>query len=226
MVVERGRLLLIIAIDGPAGSGKSTISRMLAQRLGFMYVDTGAVYRAVTLKVINSGVDMGDEDEMCRLIDDTRIALRYDDGKLTVFLDGDDVSLAIREPSVTNKIAFISNKASVRKKLIRHQKECADGIDAVVEGRDIGSVIFPDADKKFFLSADVAERARRRYTELVERGLSVEYEDILSDIKIRDAGDSTRDAAPLQQVDDAVFIDTTNESIDDVVDRVCKIVGL
>ena len=213
---------MIIAIDGPAGAGKSTVAKALASRLGFKYVDTGAIYRAVTLKVMNEGLDLKDEVAVCELIDKSTIELKYVDGKLSVLLDGVDVTVEIRSQSVTNKIFFVSNKASIRSRLIKHQKDCANGVDAVVEGRDIGTVIFPDAEKKFFLNADVNVRAKRRYCELAGNDPAAKLSKILEDIKLRDKNDSTRQVAPLMKVEDAISIDTTNLAPEEVVDSICK----
>ncbi|MGR3318913.1 MAG: (d)CMP kinase [Candidatus Anammoxibacter sp.] len=216
---------MIIAIDGPAGSGKSTVSKILAKRLGFTYIDTGAIYRAVTLKVIQGGLNFDDEEKICKLIDDTKIELSYINGNFSILLDGVDVTKEIRNPNVTSKIFFISNKASIRKKLVGHQKTCAEGVDAVVEGRDIGTVIFPDAENKFFLNADVGERAKRRFLEVKEQDSLAELEDVYDDIKKRDESDSTRKVAPLKRVEDAIYIDTTNISVEDVVDNILKTLG-
>ena len=217
---------MIIAIDGPAGAGKSTVAKALATRLGFKYVDTGAIYRAVTLKVMNEGLDLEDEESICKLIDNTKIELKYINNKLNVLLDNVDVTTVIRNQSVTNKICFISSKGAIRNKLIRHQKDCTDGVDAVVEGRDIGTVIFPDAEKKFFLTADVNVRAKRRYCELAGNDPAAELAKILDDIKHRDKSDSTRQIAPLKRVEDAVSIDTTSLAIEEVVDSICKYIEM
>ena len=160
---------MIIAVDGPAGSGKSTISKRLAEKLGFKYVDTGAIYRAITLKVIQHSVDFSNEKEICRLVESTKIELKEINGNLMVLLDGTDVTKEIRNNTVTNNIHFISDKASVRERLIKLQRDCAGGVDAVVEGRDIGTVIFPDAGKKLFLNADIEERAKRRYKDIIKQ---------------------------------------------------------
>lgn len=217
---------MIVAIDGPAGSGKSSVAKILAQKLGFKYIDTGAIYRAITLKVFQNSIDFNDEKKICQLIDNTKIELIDNNGTLKVLLDSVNVTTEIRNSEVTNKIVFISGKSSIRKKLIKHQKECAYGVNAIVEGRDIGTVIFPDAEKKFFLSANIEERANRRYLELKKRNSSIKLEDVLQDIEKRDKSDSTRKAAPLKKSDDAVFIDTTNLSLEEVVDNVRNILDL
>ena len=216
---------MIIAIDGPAGSGKSTVSKILAKKLGFKYIDTGAIYRAVTLKVIQVGLNLDDEAKICKLIDDTKIELNYINGNFSILLDGIDVTKDIRNPDVTSKIFFISNKASIREKLVGHQKNCAKEVDAVVEGRDIGTVIFPDAESKFFLNADVGERAKRRFSEVKEQNSLVKLADVCDDIKKRDKSDSTRKVAPLKCVEDAIYIDTTNMSIEEVVDNILQKLG-
>ncbi len=213
---------MIVAIDGPAGSGKSTVSKILAGRLGFTYVDTGAIYRAVTLKIIQSGLDLDDEQGICEAAEKVKIEFCENNGNRRVLLDGVDVTDEIRTPDVTNKICHVSDRAAVRQKLIQVQKDCANGVNAVVEGRDIGTVIFPDAEKKFFLSADIEERAKRRFAEVVKKDASIELAKIQEDIKRRDHKDSTREAAPLAMSDDAIFIDTTNLPIEEVVNTICK----
>lgn len=217
---------MIIAVDGPAGSGKSTISKRLAERLGFKYVDTGAIYRAITLKVIQRGLDFSNEKEICRLVENTKIELKKINGNLMVLLDGTDVTKEIRNNTVTNNIHFISNKASVRERLIKLQRDCANEVDAVVEGRDIGTVIFPNAGKKLFLNADIEERAKRRYKEIIKQDSSMELSKVIDDIKRRDHKDISRGAAPLKQAEDAILVDTTNMSIEDVLDYILKIVTI
>ena len=216
---------MIIAIDGPAGSGKSTVSKILAKRLGFKYVDTGAIYRAVTLKVIQDGLNLDDEEKICKLIDNTTIELNETNGSFSILLDGVDVTKEIRSPDVTSKIFFVSNKASIRGKLVGLQKDCAKEVDAVVEGRDIGTVIFPDAENKFFLNADVGERAKRRFSEVKDQDASAKLKDVYDNIKKRDKSDSTRKVAPLRPAEDAINIDTTNMSLEEVVDDILKKLG-
>ncbi|MGR3220561.1 MAG: (d)CMP kinase [Candidatus Anammoxibacter sp.] len=216
---------MIIAVDGPAGSGKSTVSKMLAKRLGFKYIDTGAIYRAVTLKVIQNGSDLDDEEKICQLIDETTIELNETNGNFRVLLDSVDVTKDIRSTDVTSKIFYISNKASIRAKLIDYQRSCADGVGAVVEGRDIGTVIFPDAANKFFLDADADERAKRRFLEVKDQNASAKLTDVYDNIKKRDESDSTRKVAPLKPADDAIKIDTTNMTLEEVVDNILKILG-
>lgn len=209
---------MIIAIDGPAGSGKSTVSKALAKRLNFIYVDTGAIYRAVTLKVLQNGLSLDDDVGICRLVDDVHIEFKESNGKLTVLLDEGDVTEEIRSSEVTNNVSLISNKAFVREKLINLQKSCASDEGSVVEGRDIGTVIFPEAEKKFFLDADLDVRAKRRYIEIKDKNNSAELEKVQNDINRRDSMDSSRKVAPLIKADDAINVDTTNLTIDEVVD--------
>ena len=220
-----GECCLIIAIDGPAGSGKSTVSKILAKKLGFKYIDTGAIYRTVTLKVIQAGLNLDDEKKICNLIEDTKIELNYINGNFCILLDGVNVTKDIRSPDVTSKIFFISNKASIREKLVGLQKDCAKEVDAVVEGRDIGTVIFPDAENKFFLDADVGERAKRRFSEVKDQDASAKLTDVYDNIKKRDESDYTRKVAPLRPAEDAINIDTTNMSLEEVVDNILKKLG-
>lgn len=212
---------MIIAIDGPAGSGKSTVSKMVAERLGILYVDTGAMYRALTLKAVKERLDLQDRDVLIDMAKKTEIRLAYDDNRLTVFLDGRDVSKSIRTPELTKNIKFIAGIPGVRAEMVKMQRRIAQsGKGAVLEGRDIGTVVFPDADKKFYLDADFKERARRRHKELAEAGTAVEIEEIEEDVKIRDKGDMEREAGPLRKAHDAIMIDTTKLTINETVDKI------
>jgi cytidylate kinase len=213
---------MIIAIDGPAGSGKSTVSKRVAQRLNLLYVDTGAMYRALTLKAVARGLDLQDETTLVDLAKNTSVDLTYDkENRLIVLLDGKDVSGQIRTPELTKNIKFIAGTAGVRKEMVRMQRRTAkSGNGAVLEGRDIGTVVFPDADRKFYLDADFKERAARRYKELVESGQKVDLSDIEEDVKARDKSDMERDAGPLKKADDAIAIDTTDLSIDETVKKI------
>ena len=216
---------MIIAIDGPAGSGKSTVARGLARRLGFTYLDSGAMYRAVTLAALEKGVDLKDGDALGRFATDARIELRErEDDNLQVLLDGRDVTKEIRSPAVTGASSQVAAHQQVRHALLGKQRGLIAAGDWVVEGRDIGTVVAPDATIKVFLTADPAERARRRAAELRRRGIEVEADDVHRAIEQRDRLDTTRSAAPLRQAEDAVTIDTTALDADEVVERVTALV--
>ena len=213
---------MVIAIDGPAGSGKSTIAKMLAKRLGFRYLDTGAMYRALTWKAIQNGTNLGDKDALCQLMDQTKIEFQDIYGNLDVFVDGINVTKEIRLPSVTNNIHYISDTPGVRQRMVMLQQKFASEGNTVAEGRDMGTVVFPRAERKFFLDADVEERARRRYTEFAPANKKVSYNDVVKDIEIRDNRDTTRDNSPLVKGSDAVYIDTTKLTIEEVFNMILK----
>ncbi len=210
---------LIIAIDGPAGSGKSTVSKMVAKRLGLLYIDTGAMYRALTLKAMRVKADMNDDDALTKLAGSTTIDLKENGGFMHVLLDGEDVSAAIRTVEVTNNIKHIARVPGVRRQMVELQRSVGKKRGAVLEGRDIGTVVFPDADYKFYLDADVEERASRRYKELVEAGHKVSIDALKEDVAARDRSDMERPVGPLKKAADARFIDTTHLSIDGVVEE-------
>src|SRR5438270_123832 len=212
---------MILPIDGPAGSGKSTVARGLARRLGFTYLDSGAMYRAVTLAALEHGIDLDDGDALGRLAAGADLELRERDGdNLQVLFNGRDVSDEIRTPAVTGASSQVAAHQQVRNALLARQRDLIASGDLVVEGRDIGTVVAPDAAIKVFLTADPAERARRRAAELRRRGIEVEADDVHRAIEQRDLLDSTRSAAPLRPADDAVAIDTTGLDADDVIERV------
>jgi len=214
---------MIVTIDGPAGSGKSTVAKGLAERLAAAYLDTGAMYRAVTLRALTGDVDLTDGDALTACAAGADLALRYDDGHLRVMLDGRDVSEAIRSVEVTDNSHYVASTPGVRRVLVALQRRMAGELGAVVtEGRDQGSVVFPDATVKFFLVADPAVRARRRHTELIDRGRQVEYDAIYDAIRTRDDRDSSRDISPLVKPDGAVEIDTSEMSIDEVIDELAR----
>lgn len=215
---EGGRL--IIAIDGPSGAGKSTLAKRLAKELGFIYVDTGAMYRALALKVLREGVDLADDASMARLIGSTTIDLRQVEGALQVLLDGADVAAEIRTPQVSQMASKASALGAVRARLLELQRDMARRGSIVAEGRDIGTVVFPQADVKIFLQASAAERARRRFAELQGAGQSVDLTETLREIEERDKRDSERDLAPLLQADDALMIDSSSFDVDQVTARV------
>lgn len=210
----------VIAIDGPAGSGKSTVSKLVAKRLGLLYIDTGAMYRALTLKAMRSGADLEDEGGLVDLARSTDIELGYKDGHQVVMLDGEDVAGLIRTADLTNKVRYIARVPGVRHEMVRMQREMGEKSGAVMEGRDITTVVFPDADYKFYLDADPKERARRRFKELKESGSPVTLEEINKDVAARDESDMLRSVGALKVADDAVVIDTTDLSIDGVVNEI------
>jgi cytidylate kinase len=219
---------VIVAIDGPAGSGKSTTARAVAERLGFRYLDTGAMYRAVTLAFVRAGVEAG-SDEARRLLATIRIDLEGEQGGLRVWLDGEDVTEAIRLPDVSAAVSGVAAVPAVRESLVREQRRLAEtyeqrGLGVVLDGRDIGTVVFPNAPVKVFLVADDAVRARRRMQELRLQGVEIAYEDVLEDLRRRDRLDSSRKHAPLRKAPDAMELDTTNLSIAQQVDFVERLV--
>ncbi|MBN1913530.1 MAG: (d)CMP kinase [Candidatus Omnitrophica bacterium] len=211
---------MIIAIDGPAGAGKSTVAKRLARRLGFLYVDTGAMYRAVTLKAIENSVNIEDEAALIKMAKETNIDLTDGpEGSLTVFLDERDVSLDIREPRITKFVSDVAKIKGVREVMVGLQRKLGSQKDSVLEGRDIGTVVFPEADKKFFLDARFEERTQRRYKELAQYKKDVTEGEVAQDLSNRDNIDSTRKCSPLKKAEDAIYIDTTDMAIEEVVDR-------
>ncbi len=214
-----------IAIDGPAGAGKSTIAKLLAAKLGILYLDTGAMYRAVGLKALNTGVDISDAAAVEKMLADTKIDVTQENGVQHVYLDGNDVSTAIRENAVSKAASDISAVPCVRYKMVELQREIASRCDTVLDGRDIGTFVLPNAEYKIFLTASAEERAKRRYAELKAKGSTLTFEQIKDDIVKRDYNDSHRTLAPLKKADDATEVDTTAMSIDDVVGRIYAIIG-
>ncbi len=213
---------MIIAIDGPAGSGKSTAAKGLAERLGFTYLDSGAMYRAFTWKVCSSGADFSDKEGLQKLLDNTSIRIECSDDGSEVFVDGVDVTREIRLPSVTENIHHISSLDFVRRKMVELQRDFARGKDIIAEGRDMCSVVFPDADKKIYMDADVKERAKRRHSELGNLAGKGSLDNMIEDIAQRDHRDSTRQHAPLKREPDALYLDTTSLDAENVVDILMK----
>ena len=213
---------MIIAIDGPAGSGKSTAAKGLAERLGFTYLDSGAMYRAFTWKVSSSGADFSDKEGVCKLLADTSIRIECSADGTEVFVDDVDVTREIRHPSVTENIHHISSLEFVRKKMVELQRDFARGKDIVAEGRDMCSVVFQDADIKIYMDADVKERAKRRHSELGTLAGEGSLDNMIEDIAQRDHRDSTREHAPLKREPDALYLDTTSLEAEDVVNLLIK----
>jgi cytidylate kinase len=210
----------VVAIDGPAGSGKSTIARLLAKRLNFRYLDTGAMYRVAALVSIMDNIPPQKEKELLSALKRHKIAFSQDIESPKILLDGEDVSLRIRTPELTRLVGPVCELPAVRRFLGQLQRRMGKGGGVVLEGRDIGTVIFPDAEVKIFLTASAPERAKRRWQEMVKNGLNEDYDDVLKDINERDLRDARRNLAPLIKADDALQIDTTNLTIDEVLDLV------
>lgn len=207
-----------IAIDGPAGSGKSTVAKLLANDCHILYLDTGAMYRACALAALRAGIDVADEVQVCELMRDLALSVVYRDGVQHTLLGNEDVSALLRSPEVSMAASTISRHPSVRLKMVEKQREIAGKMSCVLDGRDIGTFVLPDADFKFYLTASPEVRAKRRYDEMVARGEQVDFEALKRDIAARDEQDSTRALAPLKKADDAILIDTSDMTVDEVLD--------
>ena len=212
---------IVVAIDGPAAAGKSTVSKEVAKRLGFTYIDTGAMYRAFTSYVLDKGVDPENEVECVKLIPEVDIEL-FPDGK--VMCSGKDVTRVIREPKVSGNVSYIASYKDIRLALVELQRKMANKVSVVMDGRDIGTYVLPNADVKIFMVASVEERAKRRFKENQEKGIPCTYEDIVADVEKRDRIDSSRAFAPLKPAEDSVRLDTSNINIEESIQAVLKII--
>lgn len=213
-----------VAIDGPAGSGKSTISKAVAKELGFIYVDTGALYRTVGLKLVNCGNKAEDEDSVAEILKTTKVDIKYINGEQRVFLDGQDVSGLIRTPEMSMMASKCSALPVVRAFLLNMQREIAANNSVIMDGRDIATVVLPNAEVKIFLTASPEARADRRYKELIEKGEKVSYQEVLDDIIKRDYNDSHREIAPLKPSEESVFADTSNRNLEESIALVRDII--
>lgn len=220
---------ITIAIDGPAASGKNTTAKLVAKRLGYLHIDTGAMYRAFTLKVLENRLNINDEHGIVKLIQASTIRLDKVDDSIKVLLDGEDVAMNIRTPKITRVVSVISSYQGVREVMVNEQRKMALNGGVVLEGRDIGTVVFPQAELKIFMIANIKERSRRRQKENEAVGIKEDIENIKKDIETRDRIDSTRESSPLRRASDAIELDTSNltiqEQVDFIVNRAKKIIN-
>lgn len=212
-----------IAIDGPAGAGKSTIAKLAAEALNYTYVDTGAMYRALTFAALQQGMDLADEQTLLELLMNTTIVLQPSDEGQQVIVNGENVSELIRSQDVTAHVSQVAAHAQIRSEMVRRQMELAASGNIIMDGRDIGTHVIPDAELKIFMSATVEERARRRYEDNIARGIEADLEQLKLDIIRRDTLDTEREASPLVQADDALYLDTTKLTIEQVVAEIVRL---
>lgn len=217
--------MINVAIDGPSGAGKSTVSKAVAKELGYIYIDTGAMYRTLAYKAIKLGIDISSESGAVQsMLDNTKIDIRHGEDGQHMFADGEDVTAFIRTPEVSMGASAISAIPFVRSWLLDMQRSLAKGNNCIMDGRDIGTVVLPDAKVKIFLTASSEERAKRRFAELVQRGEHVTFEDVLSDMIKRDNNDTTRECAPLAAANDAIIVDSGSITFDETVDKIIDII--
>lgn len=212
-----------VAIDGPAGAGKSTIAKLVAKEKGYIYVDTGAMYRGLAVHFLKKGIQPQETDKIAEACGDAEVSIDYEDGAQQIYLNGENITSMLREEAVGNMASMSSAVPAVRAKLLDLQRNLAKEKDVVMDGRDIGTYVLPDADVKVYLTASVECRANRRYKELTEKGVECDYNEIAKDIEERDARDMNREIAPLKQAEDAVLVDSSDMIIQEVVDAICAL---
>lgn len=212
-----------IAIDGPAGSGKSTVAQKIAEKLGLLYLDSGAMYRAVTVLAIENGVEK-DIPELIKLV--KKCHIEFSKNGKSIYLNSEDVSTQIRTPEVNTLVADIAKVHQIRAEIVQHQRRIGDEGSIIAEGRDLTTIVFPDADYKFYLDASVKERAKRRYADLIAQNVNTTVESVEEAIRTRDEKDSTREHSPLRTAEDAIIVDTTGKTIDEVVDHIISKVSI
>lgn len=214
----------VVAIDGPAGTGKGTVTKIISKRMNLLNIDTGAMYRSVTLECIRKNISPKDEDKIKEVLENINIELKYINDEQKIFLNGEDVSKQIRTPEVDNLVAVFAALKIVRDKLTPIQRKIGEKNDVIMEGRDIGTVVFPNADVKIYLDCSLEERARRRYNQNLKKGINESYEEVLASIKERHKLETEREIAPFVKADDAITVDSTNMTIEEVADEIEKII--
>lgn len=216
----------VVAIDGPAGSGKGTVTKIVGEKLGLVYIDTGAMYRCVALKALRNKINSTEIEKIEEFLKDIKIEIKREGQTQIIFLDGEDVSNQIRTPMVDDCVAKFAALACVRNKVTPLQRKMGETQDIIMEGRDIGTTVFPNADVKIYLDASVEERANRRYKQDIKKGMQVSYEEILESIKQRHKLETEREISPLVQAEDAIYIDSSNMTIEEVVNKVIEIINM
>ena len=217
-------MAFVVAIDGPAGAGKGTITKLVGEKLGLVNIDTGATFRCVTLAMLQQNISTNEEEKIKKLLENIKIEFKKENNIQMVLLNGQDVTKKIREKEVNNFVSQVSTLKIVREKLLNLQRKIAEGKDVIMEGRDIGTTVFPNANVKIYLDATPEERAKRRVLQNQEKGISTSYEEALENVKSRDKMDSERELAPLRQAEDAIYVDSTNLTIDEVVQKIIEII--
>ena len=216
---------IVVAIDGPAGSGKGTVTKLVGEKLGLVNIDTGATYRCVTLAAINKGYKLEEENKIVNLLNEIDIEFKKKENEEKVLLNGKDVTKEIRSKEVNEMVSQVSHIPKVRENMANFQRKIAEGKNVIMEGRDIGTNVFPNADVKIYLDATPEERAKRRMKQNEEKGIESNYEEILENIKFRDHNDKTSSVAPLKQSEDAIYIDSSNLSIEEVTEKIIEIIN-
>ncbi len=214
----------VVAIDGPAGSGKGTITKLVGERLGLLNIDTGATFRCVTLAMLKQNIKIDETEKIKKLLETIKIELERKGEEQKVWLNGEDVSVQIREKAVNDFVSPVSTLKIVREKLLELQRNIAQGKNVIMEGRDIGTTVFPDANVKIYLDATPEERAKRRVLQNIEKGIPTTYHEALENVKARDKMDSERELAPLKRAEDAIYIDSTRMTIPEVVEKICHMI--
>lgn len=217
-------MAFIVAIDGPAGSGKGTITKLVGKKLGLINIDTGALYRCVTLYMLKNNIKLDEKDKIEKMLKEINIEFSFTENTEEVYLNKENVTNKIRETEVNNLVSQVSHILEIRKNITNLSRKIAEGKNVIMEGRDIGTNVFPNANVKIYLDASPEERANRRLKQNQEKGIKSSYEEIIRNIKFRDNNDKTSDVAPLKQAEDAIYIDSTNMKIEDVVDKVIEII--